>query len=331
MNKFIRTCLIVFAVCLAIGGGILIAGIAMGGTIDDAVVQIEWDSPWFMRNGDHGLIRFGDDDDYDDDDDDDDDFDNDDAEKSEKDVQKSGGNLKNELWVHGGDVADLEMVFYNCNLQILPSKDETISMEVEESGKKYISMKLDGRTLKIKDTRKKKHAAKAKVIDMKLYVPDLQMFGEIDLDIGAGNIEIAHLSAANIDIEGGAGSLKADVLTADKEFDADLGVGDFRIRRAVFGETDISCGAGSVSIDQCTLLGDLNVSGGIGDVNIGIIGKEEDFNYELECGMGELEVFGTSYTSLGRAKEIDNGAPYTISAECGIGSVTIYETEEKNN
>lgn len=212
MNKFIRTCLIVFAVCLAIGGGILIAGIAMGGTIDDAVVQIEWDSPWFMRNGDHGLIRFGDDDDYDDDDDDDD-FDNDDAEKSEKDVQKSGGNLKNELWVHGGDVADLEMVFYNCNLQILPSKDETISMEVEESGKKYISMKLDGRTLKIKDTRKKKHAAKAKVIDMKLYVPDLQMFGEIDLDIGAGNIEIAHLSAANIDIEGGAGSLKADVLT----------------------------------------------------------------------------------------------------------------------
>lgn len=314
MNKFIRTCLIIFAVCLAIGGGTLIAGIAMGGTLDDAVVSIGGDYPWFLTAGEHGLIRLGDDDD-------------------EEDFPDGGageeGSMKSELSVYAGDVADLEMVLCNCNLEILPSTDETISVKVEESAKKYISMKMDGSTLKIRDTRKKKSAVKLKAVDLKMYVPDLQMFGEIDLDMGAGNIQISHLSADSISIEGGAGSLKADILVAEREFDADLGVGDFRIGQAVFGETDISCGAGNVRIERCTLMGDLDVSGGVGDVDIGVIGGEKDFNYELECGMGELDVFGNSYSSLGREKEIDNGAPYTISLECGIGSVTVFGAEEK--
>ena len=40
MNKYIRALLITFGVCLAIGGGLLIAGIALGGTLDDASVVI---------------------------------------------------------------------------------------------------------------------------------------------------------------------------------------------------------------------------------------------------------------------------------------------------
>ena len=44
MNKFIRGLLITFGVCLAVGGGLLIAGIALGGTWDDATVVIGEDS-----------------------------------------------------------------------------------------------------------------------------------------------------------------------------------------------------------------------------------------------------------------------------------------------
>ena len=63
---------------------------------------------------------------------------------------------------------------------------------------------------------------------------------------------------------------------------------------------------------------------GVGDVNIGIIGEKEDFNYELSCGMGELDVFDDSYTSLGKDKEIDNDAKHTISLDCGVGRVNVY-------
>ena len=70
--------------------------------------------------------------------------------------------------------------------------------------------------------------------------------------------------------------------------------------------------------------GDAEISGGVGDVNIGIIGEKEDFNYELSCGMGELDVFDDSYTSLGKDKEIDNDAKYTISLDCGVGRVNVY-------
>ena len=333
MNKFIRTSLIMFAVCLVIGGGTLIAGIAMGGTLDDATVQIDGDYPWFMKNGDHGLIRFGDDetsdDDFFEDDFDDDDFEDERSEKDDmKDEQKKDqGITEGELCADAADVEELELVFANCSLEILPSNDETIRLKVEESGSQYITAKLDGRTLKIKDTRKKKTTSKSKNIKMKMYVPDLMVFREVDLDMGAGNIEITRLVSDYITIKGGAGSLQAETLVADKELEAELGVGDFRIEEAILGEVDISCGAGSVKIEQCTLGGDLDVSGGMGDVNIGIIGKETDFNYELECGMGELKIFGKTYASLGKEKEINNGAPYTISLECGIGSVTIHEAK----
>lgn len=310
MNKFIRALLIVFAVCLAIGGGTLIAGVAMGGTFDDATVQ--FDGSGFGYDPGHGLLRFGDVSDDDDDDDDDDDG------------GKDGTGVKGDFVADMADIKDLDMLFCNCDVEIIQTSDETLRVETEESGRKYISIKMDGDTLKIKDTRKKSKTIKTKSVKMKIYVPKLLKFREVDFDMGAGNIEIDMLNAECISIEGGAGSLQADTLVA-LELDMDMGVGDLQIREAVLGEVDISCGAGSVRIDRCTLGGDLDVSGGVGDVDIGIDGTDTDFNYELECGMGELSVFGTSYSSLGKEKEIDNGASYTISLECGIGSIDVHE------
>ena len=45
--------------------------------------------------------------------------------------------------------------------------------------------------------------------------------------------------------------------------------------------------------------------------------------------MGELDVFGESYTSLGKDREIDNGAGYTISMDCGVGRVNVYKAGKK--
>ena len=44
--------------------------------------------------------------------------------------------------------------------------------------------------------------------------------------------------------------------------------------------------------------------------------------------MGQLEVFDDSYTSLGKDKEIDNGARYTIALECGVGRVNVYKSSK---
>lgn len=295
--------LIAFAICLAIGGGILIAGLAVGGTWEDATVQIGDFS--ISEDADHGLITFSDEPD---------------------DEAYDAEDLKNELRVDAEDVDDLELIFRNCKLQILPAGDGMISVEIADESEDFFTMKLDDGTLKIKDIRKKA-ANKLKTIGVKLYIPEGKVFDDADFDLGAGDFYIQTLAAHEINIDGGAGTMSAQKLIALDALDADLGVGDFRIEDAELGEMDIDCGVGSFEIGRCSLTGDADICGGVGDVSIGIIGEKTDFNYELSCGMGNLDVFDESFASLGKDKDIDNGAPCTISLECGIGSISVYQAE----
>lgn len=311
MNKFIRAMLITFAVCLVCGGGLLIAGIALGGTWEDAVVTIGDDA------------------------DDDDDFDLDDMfdhglfrrHSSTQDTDDSemteSVSVADEMNFAAMDIRDLKLTLRGCELHILPSDDDQIYVEIEGGKEKYFSVKQGKEHLSIVDTRKFKNHMEA--FDVVLRIPEEHVFDSVDMTIGAGKVQIVRLAANQIDIEGGAGEIKAEMLVANKELDAEIGAGDFYIKEAVLGETDIECGVGKFEIGACTLSGDADINGGVGDVTIGIIGEKEDFNYELSCGMGELDVFGDSYTSLGREKEVDNRASFTISMECGVGKVSVYK------
>ena len=52
-------------------------------------------------------------------------------------------------------------------------------------------------------------------------------------------------------------------------------------------------------------------------------GKESDYNYTLDCGIGSLELNGKSYSGLGREQNIDNQASKKIAMECGIGEIEL--------
>lgn len=311
MNKFIRAMLITFAVCLVCGGGLLIAGIALGGTWEDAVVTIgddENDGYDLDDMFDHGLFRRHSST-----------HDADDLDTSEL------ASATDEMNVAAEDIRDLKLTLRGCELHILPSDDDQIYVEIEGGKGKYFSVKRGESKLFITDTRKFKNHMKA--YEVTLRIPEEHVFDSVDMTIGAGEVQIVRLAADDIDIEGGAGEIKAEMLIAKHELDAQIGAGDFRIEEAELGETDIECGVGKFEIGVCTLNGDADINGGVGDVTIGIIGEKEDFNYELSCGMGELDVFGDSYTSLGKEKEVDNRAGCTISMECGVGRVSVYKAK----
>ena len=306
MNKFIRALLVTFGICLAVGGGLLIAGIALGGTWEDASVVIGEDAYDVGNMFSHGILRFG--------------------ERTpgsgDSDTPESGV-MTGELEEAAKEIRDLEMTLHSCELQIVRSKDDQIRLEIEDGMDQYFNVIRKDRTLSIEDTRKTKKNLKAARIT--LQIPEDHLFDEVSMELGAGTITIDRLAADAMDIEGGAGQIKAQTLIANRELDADIGAGEFSIGEATLGETNIECGVGRFAITSCTLEGDADISSGVGEVNIGIIGEKEDFNYELSCGMGELDVFGDSYTSLGKDKEIDNGARYTISMDCGVGRVNVYK------
>lgn len=309
MNKFIRAMLITFAACLVIGGGVVIAGIALGGTLDDASVTLGDRDYNFVS---HGLFKF------DDEEDDDEQV----KTKDETETKNEVAGVK-KLSVNASEILELDVSLKNCEMKIQTAPDDQISVTVGDGEEGYFSMSRDGDTLKLIDKRKNKN--NLKTAHVVLQIPEDVALREVDLELGAGDIEIECLEAEEISMDGGAGALTAKRLIATQQFEAELGVGDFSIQEAQFGQADIDCGVGRLEIKSCQLNGNAKISGGVGDVEIGLVGQKNDFNYELSCGVGELDVFGDSYHSLGKDKEIDNDAPYTLSLECGMGRIEVYQ------
>ena len=67
----------------------------------------------------------------------------------------------------------------------------------------------------------------------------------------------------------------------------------------------------------------------MGDMELTLTGKATEYNYELKCGLGNLEVddsLGTSITS-GNKQITNEGATKNIKLDCGMGNVQV-EFEE---
>ena len=63
----------------------------------------------------------------------------------------------------------------------------------------------------------------------------------------------------------------------------------------------------------------------MGDMELTLTGKAADYNYELKCGLGNLEVDGEQETALtSGSRTISNpGAGKSVKLECGMGDVNV--------
>lgn len=115
-------------------------------------------------------------------------------------------------------------------------------------------------------------------------IPKGMRFDEVDLEVGAGEAYIGKLTTNLLDVEVGA------------------------------GEADIR------DLDTVTL----NAGVGAGKLYMELVGSENDYNYDVECGIGEILIGDNSYGGLGKNQSVSNtGAKRMLDVECGIGEVEI--------
>ena len=107
-------------------------------------------------------------------------------------------------------------------------------------------------------------------------------------------------------MEVGTGSAIVDWFTAD-ELDLEVGLGTIDASGDTKQQADLECGVGVLAYTAA--------------------GKEADFNYRLECGVGELNLGENSYSGLSVEQNIDNKAQKTMNIACDVGSMDIYFEE----
>ena len=112
----------------------------------------------------------------------------------------------------------------------------------------------------------------------------------------------SNMSFDSVDIEAGACKMEVDSLNTR--------------------ELEVEVGAGTVVIKQCTLQeGDINV--GMGTAEICLDGSFEDYNYEIDCGAGRIQIGHESFDGVATERNIDNHANANVDIECGMGNVVI--------
>lgn len=160
--------------------------------------------------------------------------------------------------------------------------------------------------------------------ESKIYitVPEDFEADEIYISAGTGDITMSDLTTKTLDIDGGVGDVTGSYITAQK-VTIDTGVGNVDFDQINFGDCDIDGGVGDITLNG-VIQGDCDFDGGVGDMDITIDGTRDDFELDIESGVGSVRVNGETMDDF----EENNNNKYELQIDGGVGAVTLDFTED---
>ncbi len=284
MKKFTKGMLIAAGIFAAAGIGLTAAGGVMGASMSEltgvnSLKRILWMTEWDDDHDDYDDIDDYDDDDYEDR------VEHDGMEHSAEMGQKNmePAAVGNESATDG---TVYQLKYQPTKLDIELKYDELILEEgdsfcvrVYDDNGKNVTVKESSDTLKVRSTKKLSKTRKVCIS----YPEDVKL-QELEIEMGAGTVYL------NRDIE-------------TEKLSVEMGAGEFESKNPVTArKADLEIGTGSMTFAD---LSARKTAGecGLGELDLTLTGTQEDYNYDLECGVGNLDVGSDSYSGLGTGEK----------------------------
>jgi len=223
-----------------------------------------------------------------------------------------------EKYTVGSDIDILDIEVGGSEFVFQESEDENFYLETKDTGK-FQSYLKEG-TLFIKSSQTFDDCG-----TIILYVPAAYEFEKVDVELGAGLLELDVLSADEVDFEVGAGQITVNFLRAE-DCKVEVGMGEILVEDMLVGDVKADVGMGHLMMSGL-VSGDLKGDCAMGSMELFLSGSEEDFNYDLAGAVGNVSVGGRQYSGFAQEKKVDNGADKKISLDCAVGNVLV-EFEE---
>ena len=203
--------------------------------------------------------------------------------------------------------SDLEISLKYDELLIQEYDGDKIRVNVANDAKNDVVVKETSGKITITDTRSGNVKKKKQI---KVIVPSGKDFDTVSLGVDMGTIDLeCDLKVQELSVEVGAGEFS--------------GYGNITAAYC-----DLQVGAGTIDIDQLDIQ-NLNADCSAGEIDMVVTGKEKDYNYDLSCGMGEINLEDSEYSGIGIEKNISNeGARKDMVLECGMGEIDVEFTGE---
>ncbi len=129
----------------------------------------------------------------------------------------------------------------------------------------------------------------AQKTEVVLTIPKGYFFGKIDISTGAGEFFAEFIKAENIDFDFGAGEVSVDALYATEKIEIDGGAGKIEIRDGETNNLDLDIGVGKLHY-RAHITGDSEVDCGVGGVELVLTGGEENYTVSLDKGIGNASI-----------------------------------------
>ena len=151
-----------------------------------------------------------------------------------------------------------------------------------------------------------------------IWVPVGTVFDNVNIKTGAGRFTVDSLSAATIGFELGAGDVTISKLIAEKSANIEGGAGRITISNGAIKDLALKMGMGQLNL-TAALTGDSELELGVGESNITLLGSKDDYELDIEKGIGNITVDGKNVTDYGSS---GNGAN-EVDIHGGVGAINV--------
>ena len=112
-----------------------------------------------------------------------------------------------------------------------------------------------------------------------------------------------------------------------KELEAETGAGEMVLNHVTAEEMEIVNSAGHTYVNG-SVSRKVDVECSLGQAELVLEGKEQDFNYELDCSVGSINLGSRNYSALADDTKINNSASKQCELECSMGEIVVSFSEK---
>ncbi len=304
MKKFMKFCFVLALVLIIVGGMFYMLGRRAGGRQDMNDLLKEIGGDWVDFDWEDSIDFAG--------------YEIDDASMFSESYAVWKGDVERQM-VAQGSVGELNLEVGGSMIEIKDSPDGNIYVEGESVGK--MQAYVEGDVLYIKSVRPANLMEEIKNSSIILYLPEECSLRRLDLSLGAGQLKLKNRVVEDMEVSVGAGQLLLTDVTLNN-LEVSLGAGELRARDVTVLSLDASIDMGNMDFTGA-INESAEISCSMGNVNMDLEGNQEDFNFQLNCVAGNMEIDGERFSGAAMDRYIDNGAAKYMEINCSMGNVDI--------
>lgn len=120
-----------------------------------------------------------------------------------------------------------------------------------------------------------------------IYLPNESNISELDLNLGAGKIDIDKIFVETLLMDLGAGTMTAKEINVYEKATINGGAGNINIYSGTINNLNLKLGAGNASI-QSDLTGSNTLTTGVGKLNLGLSRSKDNYKFDISKGLGNI-------------------------------------------